>query len=120
VRVLPFQLLLLIKLSAVLAFAGGAFASVLSSSVAEQKRAVHTVASPALVVIWISGYLLAQRLGAPLMELWLLSGGVLSIAALLGLMVAVHRGRRGWFALTGVSLLVVLAMMIFRPTWGHG
>lgn len=118
---MPFALyrwLLFIKLAAVLVHAGGVLASLLSSSLSERRRAVHRVASPALLVVWLSGYGLAYAQGLSLGELWLLGGLCGSFVSLCALIIGLHVPRR---ALTGAvasgALGLVLALMVFRPTW---
>ena len=113
-----YRLLLLLKLGAVLAYAAGAGASLLSTSLEARKRAVHGVASPALVVIWICGYALSQLLGVSLSEPWLLGGMVLSVVSLLALVFSAQRGARPWAAVAVGALLATLALMVLRPGYG--
>lgn len=113
------QLLLFTKLVAVLAYAGGACAALLGGSLPERRRAVHRVASPALLSVWLSGYLLAESLGVGLLELWVLGGLVGSFVSLAALIASLHVEWRAVFSATVVAALVlVLALMVFRPTWG--
>jgi len=113
-----YRWLLVAKLAAVLVYAGGALASLLSSSREERRRAVHRVASPALLVVWLSGYGLAQARGVSLGELWLLAGLCGSFVSVAALIVGLHVPRRavaGAVALAALGL--VLVSMVFRPTW---
>jgi hypothetical protein len=117
---LIYRLLLLLKFIGVVLFAGGLVASALGGTLAERRRAVHKVASPGLLLIWISGYFLADRLFIPISEAWIVGGFALSLLAQLGLAGSVAREpwRKAPFALAAGSLLLVLALMVFRPTWG--
>lgn len=111
--------LLFAKLLSVLAFAGGTGAALLAGDRDTRRRAVHRIASPALVCTWITGYLLAVRIATPLTELWPLAGFVLSLAALMILIHATSRDRAG-AALTAMTLgclVLVVFVMTLRPTW---
>jgi hypothetical protein len=113
-----YRSLLLLKLLAVLGYAAGLGAGLLASSLPERRRAVHQLASPALLVVWLSGYLLTERLGLGLMELWVLGGLCGSFVSLGALVASLHGARRALpGALSVVSLVVVLTLMVFRPTW---
>ena len=113
-----YRWLLFAKLAAVLVYAGGALTSLLLSSLDERRRAVHRVASPALLVIWLSGYGLAQAQGLSLGELWLLGGLCGSFVSVAALVVGLHVPRRGQAGAVALSSLgLVLALMVFRPTW---
>jgi hypothetical protein len=113
-----YRSLLLLKLLAVLGYAAGLGAGLLASSLPERRRAVHQLASPALLMVWLSGYLLTERLGVGLMELWVLGGLCGSFVSLGALVASLHSARRIWPGVLSVAALVgVLALMVFRPTW---
>jgi hypothetical protein len=113
------RVLLLIKLVAVLGYAGGLVAAFVSSAPAERKRAVHHIASPALVVVWLSGVLLTLEQSVPFTEPWIAGGLVLSLVSQLALVHSVTRDlqSRGAFFAAALPLAAVLYLMIFRPTW---
>ncbi len=117
---LVYRLLLVVKFLGVLGYAGGVVAAFVASSPVERKRAVHRIASPALLVTWLAGWLLAERLGVALTEPWLLGGLVLSCASLLGLMRAVRRpGDGAGLVMALAPLVAVVVLMAFRPTWSR-
>ncbi len=111
--------LLVLKFTAVLAYAGGLIGRFVANDVAGQKRAVHAIASPALVVVWGAGYVLGALLGVPLTELWLMGGLVLSLVSLLVLIYSVARPVRlgPAFLAAAVPLVLVLVLMVYRPRW---
>lgn len=114
-----YRLLLVLKLVSVLAYGGGLVAAFVASAPEERRRAVHKIASPALLAIWVTGYGLASMLGISLMELWLMAALVLSLASQIALVRAVskdERSRADFWAAT-VPLVVVVMLMVFRPTW---
>lgn len=113
-----YRLLLLVKLLAVLGYAGGLGAGLLTSSLPERRRAVHAVASPALAVVWLTGYALCEQLGVGLGELWVLGGLCGSFVSLAALVASLHAARRSTSAALSVFALgAVLALMVLRPTW---
>ena len=116
-----YRLLLVLKFLGVLGYAGGLVAAFVATAPAERKRAVHAIASPALLVTWVAGWLLADRLGVALTELWVLGGLVLSCVSLLALIRAARRPRsdRVAFATAAAPLVAVVVMMAFRPTWSR-
>src|SRR5262245_13953854 len=112
-----YRLLLLLKFIGVALYAGGLVAGVVPSSLADRRRAVHRIASPGLVVVWIAGYLLVRSLLLPLTEAWILGGLVLSVVSQLALIRSVAGEVRSPVA-TGVAagaLLLILVLMVFRP-----
>lgn len=115
----PYRFLLFLKLVAVLLYAGGFVASLVSTVPAERKRAVHGIASPALLLVWATGYGLTAMQGISLGELWILGALGLSLASQLGMVFGVSRGWRTSVmgAAAGVPLVVVVALMVFKPTW---
>ena len=113
-----YRWLLFVKLAAALVYAGGTLASLLSSSLPERRRAVHRVASPALLVVWLSGYALAEAQGLSLAELWLFGGLCGSFVSLTALTISLHVTHRALVgAVACAALGLVLSLMVFRPTW---
>jgi hypothetical protein len=118
---LTYRLLLVLKFVGVVLYGGGLIAGFAATVPADRKRAVHAIASPGLVLTWLAGYLLTTQLILPLTELWILGGLVLSLVSQLALVHSVSRGRRtlGAFAAAFGPLLLVLGLMVFRPTWAQ-
>ncbi|MDB4973864.1 MAG: hypothetical protein JWN48_2205 [Myxococcaceae bacterium] len=114
-----YKAVLVLKLTGVLAFAGGFAAAFLASGLPERRRAVHGLASPALLLVWLTGYFLTTELQIPLTELWILGALVLSLVSMLALVHSVSRDRRTRpvFLVAAIPLLLVLVLMVFRPTW---
>jgi hypothetical protein len=115
-----YRCVLFFKFIGVLLYAGGLVTSILSSSLEDRKRAVHSVASPALVLVWASGYFLTTQIDVPLTELWVLLGLGLSFCSQLALVRSVAKHQRmprlASFSACILLALVVL-LMVFRPTW---
>lgn len=116
-RLVPW--LLVLKFLGVLGYAGGATAAFVAPDAVVRRRAVHRLASPALLVVWLSGYALAGLLGIPASELWLVGGLALSFVSLLALVRSVARAERtpAAFAATAVPIALVVVLMALRPTW---
>jgi hypothetical protein len=116
------RVLLVIKLVAVLGYAGGLAAAFAPSSLAERRRVVHRVASPALLVVWLSGVLLTLEQSIPITEAWIAGGLALSLASQLALVKSVTRDVRTPRAFLGavLPLVAVIYLMVFRPTWSGG
>lgn len=114
-----YRLLLLAKLLGVMAYAGGVVAAFVASAEAERKRAAHGVASPALLVVWTTGYGMVVLSGVSLVELWILGGLVASVVSQGAVIRAVTRGDRGRGALvaTILPLVIAVALMVWKPTW---
>lgn len=114
-----YHLLHLLKFVGVSLFGGGMVASFVVSSPVERRRAVHGVASPGLVLTWLAGYLLTLQLGIPLGELWVLGGLLASFVAQLALLQSAARDTvgSGVRLRAAIPLLLVLVLMVFRPTW---
>src|SRR4051812_12450418 len=89
-----YRFVLLVKLAAVMTYGGGLVGAFLASSLEERKRAVHGIASPALLVIWLTGYALISMIQVPLTELWIVGALVSSLASQLALVHSVSRDRR--------------------------
>lgn len=118
---LPYEWLRFVKLLGVLAYAGGVTASLLARELEVRRHAVHRVASPGLLVIWVGGFLLADTLMVRLREPWLLGAFALTFVAQGALTWSVaDEGRRR----PGVAVLILalvtatLGLMVWRPTWG--
>ncbi|ADO68323.1 hypothetical protein [Stigmatella aurantiaca] len=118
---LTYRLLLLLKFAGVILYGGGLIGSFAATALADRKRAVHAIASPGLVVTWFAGYLLTTQLLIPLTEFWILGGILLSLVSQLALVYSVSRDRRtvATFAAAFFPLFLVLALMVFRPTWSE-
>ncbi len=114
-----YRLLLVVKFAAVMAYAGGFVSAFVASGIEERRRAVHGIASPALLVVWMAGYGLTTVLHVSMLELWILGGLVLSLASLLALVYSVSRAEvsKASFCVAGGPLVLVLVLMAFRPTW---
>ena len=117
-----YRTILLFKFIGVSMYAGGLVAAFVATAPANRYRAVHAVASPGLLVTWIAGYLLTTQLGEyniGLTELWSLGGLALSLASQMALVYSVSRNTRApaVFLASAIPLLMVLALMVFRPTW---
>jgi hypothetical protein len=112
-----YRLILVIKLLAVLAYAGGLTAALCSPTPAARRRAVHAVASPALLAIWAAGYLLTVRLHVPLTELWIVAALLLSLTSQLALIRQIQRPSIVTAIAAIAPLAAVIVLMVFRPTW---
>jgi hypothetical protein len=108
-----------IKFLAVLTYACAGVAGLVTSDAATSKRAVHRIASPALLVIWAAGFTLAWLRGTTFHELWLLGGLGLSFGATLVLISAAGGKPQGHKALIAFALQLALAitLMVLRPKW---
>jgi hypothetical protein len=117
--IVSYRVLLLCKFVSVLAYAGGFAGAFLASSPQERRRAVHAVAGPSLLCVWVFGYLLSEQLQVSLMELWILGGLVFSSVTQMVLSRGVARDVRGprLFVAALIPLLLVVGLMVFRPTW---
>ena len=114
-----YRLVLVMKLAAVMVYGGGHVASLVASSADDRRRAVHKVASPALLAIWTTGYALVSMIDIALTELWVVAALALSTLSHVALVHRVQRDRRtaGSFLVAAVPLAAVVALMVFRPTW---
>lgn len=108
-----------VKFASVLAYAGGVGVGLGGADVPTRKRAVHLLASPALVLIWLSGYLLTLFQRVPLGETWIIGGFVTSLAAQMLLTRAAREPvvSRRTRALLVCTLATTLMFMVVRPTW---
>lgn len=116
-----YQGLLVLKLLAVMGFAGGALAAFLSPDAGVRKRAVHRVGSPSLLAVWLLGYALLALRGAPLFEAWIVGAFALSVLANAALAYAVARQRSDAraFAVAGVLVASIVVLMVLKPTWAE-
>ncbi len=109
----------LVKFASVFTYAGGIGIGLWGDNLRLRKRAVHLFASPALVAIWLSGYMLTLQNRVPLLECWILGGFITSLLGHLLLTQATHRPsttqalRLATVAMFGASL----GFMVLRPTW---
>ncbi len=80
---------------------------------------MHRIASPALLVIWVAGFLLTVKLGVSLLELWIVGGLAFSFVSQGALVRSVVRDARSTsaFLFAALPLVIVLGLMVFRPTW---
>lgn len=108
-----------VKFASLLAYVGSASVGLASSDMVVRKRAVHGIASPALLLIWFAGYLLTLHLRVALSEAWIVGGFVCSLAMHVLVTRAVReptltpRIRLGLLLSLGASL----GFMVLRPTW---
>lgn len=116
-----YGVVLVLKLVAAFIYVGGLLAAFLTSAQEERKRAVHAVASPAILATWTLGYVLASMTSLRFFELWLAGGLVLSLISQLALVYAVTRGLRDArsFAMAFVPIVLVIVLMVARPTWAE-
>lgn len=107
------------KFLALLVYAAGFGAGLANLETTTRKRAIHLLASPALIVVWLCGYLLTFYTGVSLTQLWVVGGFAFSlIAHLVVTRVARHpRVTTGQRALALGLVAVALCLMVFRPTW---
>lgn len=115
----PYALLLIVKLLAVLAYAGGACASLLAEDEPRRKRFAHRIASPSLVLVWSAGFVLVALSGWRWNELWIVASLLLSFASNAALSWGAARAqhRRGASLVTLATLALVVALMVLKPTW---
>lgn len=117
----PWALLRFLKFVSVFAYGASVGVALSPVEVALRKKAVHTLASPALLSTWIAGYLLTLYRGTPLTEVWVLGGFLISTFGQL-VLVRTTRSRRvtpQQRVLILGSLFLTLLCMVFRPTWGR-
>ena len=114
-----YSVLLVLKFSSVMGYAGGLVAAFVSTDFAERKRAVHLIASPCLLATWTLGYALLMFLGWPLLELWVVAGVVLSLVSNGALVYSVTRDQRNvsTFSWATLPILCTVALMVTKPTW---
>jgi hypothetical protein len=118
--VLTYLLLRFAKFAGVLAFAGGAIGALVARDLDARRALVHRVASSGLLVLWVAGVLLAQRLGRPWSELWVLAAFAATFVvqgALTWRAARAENGGPGVVVVVVGLLAVSLWLMIWRPTW---
>jgi hypothetical protein len=116
---LQLSLLRFAKFAAVMAYASGVGMGLSNLSVPTRKRAVHLLASPALLAAWLAGYGLTLYVGVALTELWVVLGFAASFIAHFFL---THAARRTTVRVLDRVLVLglvcaVLLFMVLRPTW---
>lgn len=109
----------LCKFLGVSAYAGGMVGAFFATEPELRRRAVHRVASPALLVTWVAGYALTTMTGTSMMEAWTMGGLVFSLVSQMALVRLASRPatRRADVAVAMGAFGVVLLFMVFRPTW---
>lgn len=108
-----------LKFLAVLTYACAGTAGLVSADAGVRKRAVHAIASPALLAIWGAGFALAWLRGTSFHELWLLAGLALSFGATLVLTHAAAQPKptRATLLAFALQLALAIALMVLRPKW---
>lgn len=108
-----------VKFASIFAYLGGVGVGLSSSDLAVRKRAVHLISSPALLSVWLAGYVLTLHLRVPLLEAWIVGGFVCSLAMHLLVTRAVRERTLALGMRLGLVLTLgaTLAFMVFRPTW---
>lgn len=116
-----YQCILVLKFLSVMGFAGGAIATFLAKDANTQKQAVHRVASPSLLAVWLSGYALLMIQDWPLFELWVVGSLLLSVIANGALSYCAAQGKRGPRELlcTALPVICIVVLMVFKPTWAQ-
>jgi len=109
----------ILKFIALLTYVGASAASWTATSPRERRRAVHGIASPALVAVWMAGYALAWLRGTSPFELWTLGGLLLSLGANLSLIQAAVTGARTRWVVAryAIPLGLTIVLMVLRPKW---
>jgi hypothetical protein len=108
-----------LKFLGVIAYGAAVGVGLYGGDLEVRKRAIHALASPALLVAWIGGYLLTLLRGIPLWEAWVLGGFLASTACHLFLIQTTRakspstRQRASVF----LTLALTVLLMVFRPTW---
>ena len=115
-----YECLKVIKLLSVMGLAGGVVAAFVATDKKVRKHAAHRIASPCLLVVWLSGYALLTVRGWPFFQLWVVGALALSVAADAALAFCVARGRRSSVAFLSVAapLACAVALMVAKPMWG--
>lgn len=107
------------KFLALLLYAAALGVGLANFDASTRKRAIHLWASPALIVVWLCGYVLTLYTGVALTQLWVAGGFALSLGAHLVVTrvarqpIVTASQRAVVLGLVGVTL----CLMIFRPTW---
>lgn len=108
-----------LKFLALLTYACAGTASLVSDDPGLRQRAVHRVASPALLGIWAAGFALAWLRGTSFQEPWLLGGLALSFGANLVLIHAAAQATptRALRLAYALQLALAIGLMVLRPKW---
>lgn len=117
--ILIWKLVRLLKFLGVIAYGAGAGIGLSAGELQMRKRAVHLIASPALLVTWVGGYLLTLFQGTPLTYAWILGGFSASALGHLLLIRSTRTASLSTRQRAGVLLPLVLTvlLMVLRPTW---
>lgn len=115
---MDFRITMVIKMLATMVYAGGALAGFMLPTREQRKKAVHMVASSALLVIWIAGYILMNQMSYSFGEAWIHGGFFLSFVAHGVLTSSVKKENRTVPAIIfSVLIAIIVAIMVFRPGW---
>jgi hypothetical protein len=114
----PYQFCVSLKFIGVLGFVGGLFAAFFAAETEARKVAVHRIASPSLLMVWGAGYAACAQVGVALTELWVLTGLVLPLLALVLTLFSTARERPPALAqwLVALCVLLTVVVMVTRPT----
>jgi hypothetical protein len=107
-----------LKFLGLVTIAGATAGAFLPENQATRQRIVYLVATPGLALTWIAGYGLLKTAGWSMGAPWIGPSILLSVAWLYLLATAVERPDRRswrWFLYAVSPLVVVLALMTFRP-----
>ncbi len=109
----------ILKFVAVMTYVGAVIAGFTAASAQDRQQAVHAVASPALLAIWVAGYALACLRGTSTTELWIVGGFLMSLTSSLVLVYSAAKGARTGRVFAGcvVPLGLAIALMVLRPKW---
>ena len=116
-----YRICLVCKLVGVALYAGGIVAAFVATTKKERHFATHWITSIAITIIWTAGSVLAAQLKVRLFELWILGGFAMTLVSKGVLVRSLYREKplpRDMIA-TGISFVVAIALMVFRPTWTH-
>jgi hypothetical protein len=119
--VLLWPLLRLFKLLGVVAYAAGVGIALSPVEPKVRRRAVHFLASPALLYTWTLGYFLTWARGTSLSEAWILGAFGSSLLCHLFLVPTTRAGvvSRGQKLAVIFMFALTLMLMVFRPTLGR-
>lgn len=107
-----------LKFIGLVALAGATAGAFLPERLHTRQLVVYLVATPGLALTWIAGYGLLKTTGVSMGAPWIGPSILLSVGWLYILATAVERADRRtwrWFLYAAAVLLVVLALMTFRP-----
>jgi uncharacterized membrane protein len=109
----------ILKFLAVMTYVGALAAGLSAPSALQRSRAVHKLASPALLGIWTTGATLAWLRGTSLGSAWIVGGFVMSLVSCMVLVHSVERDVRTGRVFAGcvVPLGLAIVLMVVRPRW---